>query len=96
MFIVINQHIKEEKFMLSIVSSIIIIIIGILIAVYFMLLSGPWPEKSNFTVDFDKVRQMADADRSELPLQINCLVIATGELPSWGVVAGEFGGAYNS
>lgn len=89
------KEVKGKKIMRIIVSSIIVIIIGILIAGYFMLFRGPWPEKSDFTVDFDKVRQLADADKSELPLQINCLVIATGELPSWGVVAGEFGGAYN-
>ncbi len=78
-----------------IVSSIIIIIIGALIAGYFILIRGPWPEKSDFTVDFDKVRQLSAADRSELPLQINYLVIATGELPVFAVVAGEFGGACN-
>lgn len=76
------------------IAGIVIILVEILIAGYFILLRGPWPEKSNFTVDFNKVRQLAEADKRELPLRINSLVIATGELPSWGVVAGEFGGAY--
>jgi glyoxylase-like metal-dependent hydrolase (beta-lactamase superfamily II) len=78
--------------MLSILlSSSSIMSIGILTSVYFALLRGPWPKKSNFTVDFDKVRQLADADTNDLPSCINYLVIADGELPSWGAVAGEFG-----
>ena len=75
----------------TVVLSILVLSIGILTTVYFILLRGPWPEKSDFTVDFDKVRQLAAAKKSELPSRLNYLVIADGELPSWGVVAGDFG-----
>ena len=78
-----------------ILSIIIIIIIGVIMSSYFMLIRGPWPEKSDFSVDFHKVRQLAAAEKSKLPLQINYLVIATGKLPRFGVVAGEFGEACN-
>jgi predicted transcriptional regulator YdeE len=76
------------------ITSIFIILLGICIAGYFIFLNGSLPERSDFTVDFDKVRELAHADSTELPVQINYLRIATGELPGWGTVAGDFGSSY--
>ena len=59
-----------------------------------MLLRGSLPDKSDFDIDFNIVRKLADADLTELPIQINYLVIATGKLPGWGTVAGDFGNDY--
>ncbi len=69
---------------------ITIIIFILIILFYFLLLHGSLPEKSNFDIDFIKVRQLAEAKKDELIKSIHLLTIATGELPAWGVVAGDF------
>jgi len=75
-----------------IVLLISIISISILLIFYYLLLMGPWPRKSNFHIDFMTVKELAKVHEKELPTGINISVIATGELPSWGVVAGDFCG----
>lgn len=78
--------------------SYIVISISVLVAffiiLYVFILSGPWPNISFFSIDFNKIRELADASIDELPTHINHIVVATGELPSWGVVAGDFGNNY--
>jgi glyoxylase-like metal-dependent hydrolase (beta-lactamase superfamily II) len=74
--------------------SIVLIVVSVSIAIYLVFLNGSLPDKSEFFVDFNRVRQLAEADPVELPIRINCLVIATGKLPSWGTVAGDFGKDY--
>lgn len=60
----------------------------------FPILSGRWPRKSNFRVDWALVRKTAIAGSEPLPLRINFLTVARGALPSWGVAAGDFSGQY--
>lgn len=78
-----------------IVLSIVILLIGLFIAIYLLFLNGALPERSEFSVDFDQVRRLAEADPKELPVRINYLVVATGRLPGWGTVAGDFGKGYD-
>lgn len=60
------------------------------VAGYFALCNGALPKKSHFSIDFDKVRKLAEANVHELPKRINMLPIAYGALPSWAAVAGDF------
>ena len=46
------------------------------------------PTRSDFQLDLDYVRKLAESDKKQLPTQINSLVIAEGEIPDWIVVAG--------
>ena len=80
---------------MSTINILIIVLVTISILLYVFILSGPWPKSSTFVLDFDKIRELADSPKDELPTHINHLVIATGELPSWGVVAGDFGNNYS-
>ncbi len=59
---------------------------------YLILFHGPWPRRSDFSIDFSRVRELAADTRENLPSAIRILTVATGELPGWGVVAGDFGG----
>ena len=68
------------------------VFIGFLACGYLMLFRGAWPDRTDFSIDFDQIRQLAAADDAEYPLRLNRLVIATGELPGWGVVAGDLKG----
>lgn len=77
-----------------ILTSIFVTILVLVVGVYFVLLSGSLPEKSNFQIDFAKVRELAEADSVELPIKINYLEIAQGELPGWGTYVGGFGENY--
>ncbi|MCK5162356.1 MAG: MBL fold metallo-hydrolase [Desulfobacula sp.] len=73
---------------------LLILIFGLLIATYLLFFRGTLPQISKFEVDFDRVRELASADIDKLPMSINFIEIATGELPSWVVIAGEFGKPY--
>ncbi|RPI75583.1 MAG: MBL fold metallo-hydrolase [Desulfobacteraceae bacterium] len=66
----------------------------IIFAGYFLFLSGGWPKRSDFRVDWTFVRKLAMAGDQPLPLGINFLTVARGALPSWGVAAGDFSGRY--
>ena len=57
---------------------------------YLVLFRGPWPRRSEFSIDFARVRELADDTPERLPAAIRMLTVATGELPGWGVVAGDF------
>ena len=46
------------------------------------------PQVSNFALDLEVVRQLATAEKSQLPTQLNSLIVAEGEIPDWIVVAG--------
>jgi glyoxylase-like metal-dependent hydrolase (beta-lactamase superfamily II) len=69
----------------------IMLVVALILAVYLLLCRGAWPKKSGFSIDFSEVRELADAPARELPVSINRLIIATGKLPGWVVVAGDFG-----
>ena len=73
---------------LILVSTSIITII--LLLGYLLLIKGEWPQKSEFDIDFKRVRDLAKSSKEKLPKKINVLTIATGELPSWAVSAGDF------
>lgn len=66
-----------------------VILGGAFLNLYYVLVKGNVPKKSNFSIDFDKVRKTGNADKDKLPESIHILPIATGELPSWGLVAGD-------
>ncbi|MFX1518275.1 MAG: MBL fold metallo-hydrolase [Promethearchaeota archaeon] len=46
------------------------------------------PQVSNFALDLEVVRRLAMAEKSQLPTQVNSLIVAEGEIPDWIVVAG--------
>lgn len=55
---------------------------------YFLFEENSIPEVSNFALDLKVVRNLATSERSQLPTQLNSLVVAEGEIPDWIVVAG--------
>jgi len=73
----------------------VILVLFIIISGYLLLLNGKWPQKSNFRVDWSRVRKLADEGPGALPVRINFMSVAHGSLPSWGVVAGDFSGRYS-
>ena len=46
------------------------------------------PSASNFSIDLGVVRSLADAEPNLLPVRVNSLIIAKGEISDWIVVAG--------
>jgi glyoxylase-like metal-dependent hydrolase (beta-lactamase superfamily II) len=75
---------------MSIIKVTALIVSIILLLVYLLFIKGKWPKYSEFNIDFDQVRELAKSSKEKLPEQINILTIATGELPSWAVSAGDF------
>lgn len=55
---------------------------------YFLFERNSIPKVSNFALDLEIVRKLATSKMSQLPTQINSLIIAEGEIPDWIVVAG--------
>jgi len=46
------------------------------------------PQVSNFALDLEVVRHLATAEKSQLPTQLNSLIVAEGEIPDWIVAGG--------
>lgn len=69
---------------------IIILVVLILLVVYLVFVSGKWPKHTKFSIDFQRVRNLAGDQKEAMPERINMLVIATGKLPNWAVSAGDF------
>ena len=67
--------------------------LGLLLAVlltaeHYLFRRNQIPETSDFHVDLGELRELVDADRDLLPLRLNSLTVAEGEIPDWIVVAG--------
>ena len=59
----------------------------ILIAEYYLFTENVMPKESNFNLDLGELRILVDTEA--LPLRINSLIVAEGEIPDWIVVAGR-------
>ncbi len=55
---------------------------------YFLFERNVIPIVSNFALDLEVVRNLAKSEQSQLPTQLNSLIVAEGEIPDWIVVAG--------
>jgi glyoxylase-like metal-dependent hydrolase (beta-lactamase superfamily II) len=58
----------------------------ILIAEYYLFTENVMPKKSDFKLDLGELRKLVDTDG--LPVRLNSLIVAEGEIPDWIVVAG--------
>jgi glyoxylase-like metal-dependent hydrolase (beta-lactamase superfamily II) len=68
---------------------LIISLSGILWLIEYILFErNQIPQISNFTLDLEVVRNLARMEKSQLPIQLNSLIVAEGEIPDWIVVAG--------
>jgi glyoxylase-like metal-dependent hydrolase (beta-lactamase superfamily II) len=66
---------------------------AILIVEYYLFKKNEIPKNSNFMLDLGELRGLVDAEEKSLPVRLNSLIVAEGEIPDWIVVAG---GAPNS
>jgi glyoxylase-like metal-dependent hydrolase (beta-lactamase superfamily II) len=69
-------------------SIILILSISFVLLEYFLFEKNFIPQISNFELDLETVRQMATAEKNCLPVRLNSLTVAEGEIPDWIVVAG--------
>jgi glyoxylase-like metal-dependent hydrolase (beta-lactamase superfamily II) len=60
---------------------------------YFLFERNIIPQVSNFDLDLEVVRKLANTEKRQLPTHLNSLIVAEGEIPDWIVVAG--GGSHN-
>ncbi len=68
---------------------LIVLLSGILLLFEYHLFERNFiPKIADFDVDLDYVRTLATSDESQLPTQLNSLIIAEAEIPDWIVVAG--------
>ena len=65
---------------------LMLILAIILIAEYYLFTENVMPEKSDFKLDLGELRKLVDTDG--LPVRLNSLIVAEGEIPDWIVVAG--------
>jgi len=67
-----------------------IVFIGIILilAKYFLFNYSYVPEKSEFQVDFEHIRNLC-GEGPDLPSEINTIITAEGKLMSWTIAAGE-------
>ncbi len=68
----------------------VLVIVGIVgfIGKYVLLDRGILPTQSEYRVNWEDVRALAQANPEELPLRVNSVPIAEGKFPKWAVVAG--------
>lgn len=69
-------------------SLIVILSIGFIFIEHFLFEKNFIPQSSKFDLDLEIVRQMATTEKNHLPIQLNSLIVAEGEIPDWIVVAG--------
>ncbi|MEM8917744.1 MAG: MBL fold metallo-hydrolase [Pseudomonadota bacterium] len=57
-------------------------------AVYYYLLDGSLPDESNYTLDMDEIRALAEAPEDKLPVEIRTEILAKTPVPVFAVRAG--------
>ncbi|MFW9917189.1 MAG: hypothetical protein ACFFGZ_16415 [Candidatus Thorarchaeota archaeon] len=62
--------------------------VTIWIGEYFLFERNYIPEVSNFHLDMQIVRELAATEKNQLPIRLNSVIVAEGEIPDWIVVAG--------
>lgn len=69
----------------------IIILLGIVIGIgkYILIDYSYIPNVSNFNINLEKLRALANDNTSELPLKINCIFTGKGELDKWTIAVNE-------
>lgn len=60
----------------------------ICITEYYLFKKNEVPKISEFKIDLDEVRELVEVEKNRLPVRLNSLVVAEGEIPDWIVVAG--------
>jgi glyoxylase-like metal-dependent hydrolase (beta-lactamase superfamily II) len=55
---------------------------------YYLLKKNEIPKISNFKIDLGELRELVDTEKDRLPVRLNSLIVAEGEIPDWIVVAG--------
>ena len=55
---------------------------------YYLFERNEMPRTSDFKIDIVELRGLADAEKNRLPVRLNSLKVAEGEIPDWIVVAG--------
>jgi glyoxylase-like metal-dependent hydrolase (beta-lactamase superfamily II) len=55
---------------------------------YYFLERNYIPKTTNFTLDINSIREMTQTEKYQLPVRLNSLIVAEGEIPGWIVVAG--------
>jgi glyoxylase-like metal-dependent hydrolase (beta-lactamase superfamily II) len=65
-----------------------LLLTAILVLEYYLFKKNEIPKKSDFKLDVGELRELVDAGNNGLPVRLNSLIVAEGEIPDWIVVAG--------
>jgi glyoxylase-like metal-dependent hydrolase (beta-lactamase superfamily II) len=55
---------------------------------YYLFKKNEIPKISDFKIDLGELRELVDTEKNRLPVRLNSLMVAEGEIPDWIVVAG--------
>ena len=55
---------------------------------YYLFKKNEIPKISDFKIDLGELRELVDTEKDRLPVRLNSLIVAEGEIPDWIVVAG--------
>ena len=55
---------------------------------YYLFKKNDIPKISDFKIDLGELRELVDTEKDRLPVRLNSLIVAEGEIPDWIVVAG--------
>ncbi len=71
------------------IALVILLSLGIIwLGEYYLFERNYTPQKSKLKLDLEKIRTLAGVEKSKLPVRLNGLIVAKGEIPDWLVVAG--------
>lgn len=71
----------------------VLLLTVIWITEYYLFNKNEIPKISDFKIDIGELRELVNTEKNRLPVRLNSLIVAEGEIPDWIVVAG---GAPNS
>lgn len=67
---------------------LVLLLTVIWIAEYYLFKKNEIPKISDFKIDLGELRELVDTQKNRLPVRLNSLIVAEGEIPDWIVVAG--------
>jgi len=70
------------------VLELVLLLTVIWIAEYYLFKKNEIPKISDFKIDLGELRELVDTQKNRLPVRLNSLIVAEGEIPDWIVVAG--------
>ena len=82
----VNGISEHQNQVLALVFGLLFTVIWM--AEYYLFKRNDIPKISDFEIDLVEVRELVETENNCLPVRLNSLVVAEGEIPDWIVVAG--------